>query len=56
MYYDDVRNEKQEESEEEQYCKLDGERFIQKPISNVDLVKRINKIMMLKNPDILQNT
>jgi hypothetical protein len=33
MYYDKVRG------EEEPYCKLDTERFLQKPISNVDLVK-----------------
>ena len=54
MYYDDIRNEKREEiEEEEQYCKLDRERFLQKPISNADIVKRINKIMMLNlNPNI----
>ena len=42
MYYDEVRK---EELEEEFYCKLDTERFLQKPISNVDLVKRINKTL-----------
>jgi DNA-binding response OmpR family regulator len=47
MYYDKVR------VEEEQYCKLDTERFFQKPISNTDFVNRIYKIM---TPDILQNT
>jgi two-component SAPR family response regulator len=52
-YYDEVRREGQEE--EEQYCKLDKERFIQKPISNVDLVKRIEKIMMLNNSPNNQN-
>ena len=51
MYYDKVR------VEEEQYCKLDTERFLQKPISNTDLVNRIYKIMTPNNnPDILQNT
>ena len=50
MYYDKVRE------EEEQYCKLDTERFFQKPISNTDLVNRIYKIMTPNNPDILQNT
>jgi DNA-binding response OmpR family regulator len=42
MYYDKVRE------EEQQYCKLDTERFLQKPISNTDLVNRIYKIMTLK--------
>jgi DNA-binding response OmpR family regulator len=42
MYYDKVRE------EEEQYCKLDTERFLQKPISNTDLVNRIYKIMTPK--------
>jgi DNA-binding response OmpR family regulator len=51
MYYDKVR------VEEEQYCKLDTERFLQKPISNTDLVNRIYKIITPNNnPDILQNT
>jgi DNA-binding response OmpR family regulator len=55
MYYDKVRKKKGEE--EEQYCKLDTERFLQKPISNIDLVNRIYKIMTSNNnPDILQNT
>jgi DNA-binding response OmpR family regulator len=44
MYYDKVR------VEEEQYCKLDTERFLQKPISNTDLVNRIYKLM---TPDML---
>jgi CheY-like chemotaxis protein len=61
MYFDKFRRQKGEEREgqgvEEQYCELNSERFLQKPISNEDLVKRINKIMMLKkDPDILQNT
>lgn len=55
MYYDEVRKEKPEE--EKHYCKLDTERFIQKPISTVDLVKRVNKLMIPdENRDILRNT
>lgn len=51
MYYDKVRE------EEKQYCKLDTGRFLQKPISNTDLVNRIYKIITPNNnPDILQNT
>jgi DNA-binding response OmpR family regulator len=50
MFYDKVRE------EEEQYCKLDAERFLQKPISNVELVKRIEKIMMLNKSPNIQNT
>jgi CheY-like chemotaxis protein len=50
MYFDKFRREKGEGREgrevEEQYCKLNSKRFLQKPISNEDLVKRINKIMM----------
>jgi DNA-binding response OmpR family regulator len=42
MYNDNVRK-----NEEEQYCELDTKRFIQKPISNGDLVRRINRIIML---------
>jgi DNA-binding response OmpR family regulator len=42
MYY----NETGKDDEEEHYCKLDTQRFIQKPISNTDLVKRIEKILM----------
>jgi DNA-binding response OmpR family regulator len=42
MYNDNVRK-----NEEEQYCELDTKRFIQKPISNGDLIRRINRIMML---------
>jgi hypothetical protein len=49
MYYDKVRE------EEERYCKLDTERFLQKPISNVELVKRIEIMMQNKSPNI-QNT
>jgi CheY-like chemotaxis protein len=50
MYYDKVRE------EEERYCKLDAERFLQKPISNVDLIKIIEKIMMLNKSPNIQNT
>jgi hypothetical protein len=32
MYYDKVRKEKQHEEEEEPYCKLNTEWFLQKPI------------------------
>ena len=54
MYYNEVR--KGKGKEEEEYCKLDEERFLQKPISNVDLVNRINKIMMqIKRPEIPKN-
>jgi hypothetical protein len=49
MYYDKVRE------EEERYCKSDTERFLQKLISNVELVKRIEKIMMLNNSPNNQN-
>lgn len=45
LYYDEVRGNGKEKKEEGQYCKLDGKRFLQKPISNVDLVKRIEKII-----------
>jgi DNA-binding response OmpR family regulator len=45
FYYDEVRGDGKEKKEEGQYCRLDGERFLQKPISNVDLVKRIEKII-----------
>ena len=49
MYYDEVRNrEGEERGEENQYCTLDRERFLQKPISNVDLVKRIEKMMIMR--------
>jgi DNA-binding LytR/AlgR family response regulator len=50
MYFEKFRREKGEEREgrevEDKYCELNSERFLQKPISNEDLVKRINKIMM----------
>jgi DNA-binding response OmpR family regulator len=53
MFYDKVRNKKGEEGE--QYCKLDTQRFLQKPISNIELVRRINRIIIPKEyPDILQ--
>ena len=41
MYYNEVRDE-----EQGLYCKVDTERFLQKPISNDDLIKRINKIIL----------
>jgi two-component system response regulator AtoC len=54
MYYDKVRREKRDD-EEQQYCKLDRDRFLQKPISNVDLINRIEKIMMLNKSLEIQN-
>jgi DNA-binding response OmpR family regulator len=49
MYYDELRNEERKDREKEkQYCKLDSERFLQKPISNMNLVKRIEKIVTLR--------
>lgn len=54
LYYDKVRREIKDS--EEQYCKLDTDRFLQKPISNVDLVKRIEKIMITKNSPNIVNT
>jgi hypothetical protein len=45
MYYDESRKEKREEGEE-LYCKLNTERFLQKPISNVELLETINRVMM----------
>ena len=50
MYYNNVRK-----KEEEQYCKLDTDRFIQKPISNADLIKRIERILMLNEGPRVQN-
>ena len=50
MYYDEVRNrEGEERGEENQYCTLDRERFLQKPTSNVDLVKRIQKMVIISD-------
>ena len=55
MFYDKVRNKKGEEGE--QYCKLYTQRFLQKPISNIELVRRINRIIIPKEyPDIHQKT
>jgi DNA-binding response OmpR family regulator len=49
MYYDEVRNgEGKERGEEKQFCKLERERFLQKPISNVDLVERIEKMVIMR--------
>src|SRR5918994_2487233 len=58
MHYEKVRKGKlkEDEEEEEQYCELNIERFLQKPISNADLIKRINKIMMLNVSPNIQNT
>jgi hypothetical protein len=50
MYYDEVRNrEGEERGEENQYCTLDRDRFLQKPTSNVDLVKRIEKMVIMSD-------
>ena len=55
MYYNELRKGNREE--EEEYCRLDEDRFLQKPIPNVELVNRINKIMMeIEQTEILQNT
>lgn len=51
MYYDEVRK----DEEEELYCKLDIRRFIQKPISNTDLVKRIEKLLMPSQSPNIRN-
>jgi CheY-like chemotaxis protein len=40
MYYNEVRKQG-----EQQYCVLDTERFLRKPISSADLLKRVEKIM-----------
>ena len=55
MYYDEVGSGERKEREE-QYCKLYGERFLQKPISNAAIVKRINKLMLLTRSPFIQNT
>lgn len=50
MYYDRFRlgkNQRLQEEVQEQYCKLNNDRFLQKPISNGDLVKNINKILLM---------
>lgn len=51
MYYNEVRK----DEEEELYCKLDIRRFIQKPISNTDLVKRIEKLLMPSQSPNIRN-
>ena len=49
IYYDEVRSrEGDKRGEEEQYCIIERERFLRKPISNVDLVERIEKMMMMR--------
>jgi hypothetical protein len=56
MFYDEVRpGERKEREEREQHCKFHRERFLQKPISNASIVKRINKIMMLTRSPFIQN-
>jgi hypothetical protein len=55
MYYNELR--KRNGEEEEEYCRLDEDRFLQKPIPSVELVNRINKIMMeIEQTEILKNT
>ena len=55
MYYNELR--KGNGEEEEEYCRLDEDRFLQKPIPSVELVNRINKIMMeIEQTEILKNT
>jgi DNA-binding response OmpR family regulator len=52
MYYNELRNGNEEE---EEFCRLDEDRFLQKPIPNVELVNRINKIMMeIERPKFLK--
>lgn len=51
MYYNEVRK----DEEEEHYCKLDTRRFIQKPVSNTDLVKRIEKLLMPSQSPNIRN-
>ena len=47
IYYDEVISRAGDKrGKEEQYSTLNRERFLQKPISNVDLVKRIDEMMM----------
>jgi DNA-binding response OmpR family regulator len=47
IYYDEVIiRAGDNRGKEERYCTLNRERFLQKPISNVDLVKRIEEMMM----------
>jgi CheY-like chemotaxis protein len=50
MYYDRFRlgkNQHLQEEVQEKYCKLNNDQFLQKPISNGDLVKNINKILLM---------
>lgn len=54
MYYNELRK---GIGEEEEYCRLDEDRFLQKPIPSVELVNRINKIMIeIEQTEILKNT
>jgi CheY-like chemotaxis protein len=45
-YYEGLRSSINED-EEDQYCKLDKDRFLKKPISNEDLVNEMNKIITM---------
>jgi two-component system, OmpR family, response regulator ChvI len=46
MYYEEFRSTQRQNQEE--YCELDPDRFLRKPISNIDLIKRIEKIISTK--------
>jgi two-component system response regulator ChvI len=50
MYYDKVRK----GTVQQEYCELDSERFILKPISNAELINRVGKLLMTlnKSPNI----
>jgi hypothetical protein len=49
--------EREMEKKRKKYCRLDEDRFLQKPIPSVELVNRINKIMMeIEQTEILKNT
>lgn len=53
MFYNELR--KGNGEEEEEYCRLDEDRFLQKPIPSVELVNSINKIMMeIEQTEILK--
>jgi DNA-binding NtrC family response regulator len=50
IYYDEVIGRARDKrGKEEQYCKLNRERFLQKPISNVDLVKGVEEMMIMRD-------
>ena len=47
MFYEEYRkNEVAEEEEEEDIVALDKDLFLQKPLSNQDLLQQVNKIIM----------